>query len=465
MLKNYDEMSWQTHAGWLLACTFALIVMVLLGELVTVEAWRHDSLFYEDSYFHKLVGEGRWVNYFLQDGLRLVPGAAGVLLVYFSTGIFFFKAAMRISDDAGWSLAVTSLVLMLPHLALQALWPVVSMPWFMGLALAPYAADRLPKPVFFGLFAIFFFGTSHHLYFLLPLLFIGQLSWKGASNLVVQWLLFFFVGFAVAQLITLSITGSWITPADWRSPAPVSSFADLVDNLKASAAAAQGSFVQFQVHAGLWWLAPVGMLLVFGRAKVNAPSVAVVALVILAVYVSVAPYGLTVADRTAFVPLSAFVFALVIRRRMKFWVTSVVVVSCIILALVTGRITYQTLSWYTAVTGVSMASLRAQLPKQNRELKVATFLITPRGWSEVIGKISFCEDVSQGLGEGLEHWYRMRPILLELGFKYIRGCSECEGISEPVARLSREGCQYQPFEVQRASANEWFIFASERYLR
>ena len=70
-----------------------------LEALAEISVWRHDELYYEPDYFHKVESEGRWLNYLLSNYLPKLPGLAHIVISYFSLALFCAIAAWRTNRD------------------------------------------------------------------------------------------------------------------------------------------------------------------------------------------------------------------------------------------------------------------------------------------------------------------------------------------------------------------------------
>jgi len=94
---------------------YVLIAALLFGlgvsflEFFDVGFWRHDSMYYETSYLHKLSEEGRWLNYLLSPLLRLVPPIPAIAFVFFALFGFCYIAMHRFTASRSYSVLVALL--------------------------------------------------------------------------------------------------------------------------------------------------------------------------------------------------------------------------------------------------------------------------------------------------------------------------------------------------------------------
>ena len=72
--RNIDYFFW--------SCIIFLFLLLVLNlkEVMLVQVWRHDALYYLPHYTDQVKAEGRWINYFLFDFLKTFPAHASALL-------------------------------------------------------------------------------------------------------------------------------------------------------------------------------------------------------------------------------------------------------------------------------------------------------------------------------------------------------------------------------------------------
>lgn len=98
-----------------------------LKEILHVQVWQHDALYYLSSYLVKLKGEGRWINYFLFPFLKAFPAHGSATLCVVLFGGFAYIAANTILP---WKRALLFTLLLLQSSPVYALihWPATPLP-------------------------------------------------------------------------------------------------------------------------------------------------------------------------------------------------------------------------------------------------------------------------------------------------------------------------------------------------
>ena len=152
----------------------SLLLLAQLIQLLGVDVWRQDSMYYVESYKDKLISEGRWINKLFFPFLRIIPAQICILLSYLCLGYFVYAVCNNISGNRKYALAVSLLCLNIPVLSVQLEWPETILFAFLFLPLTVSEAKKIPDYLYFPIFSILFFGTFSAFYFLLPLLFLPQ---------------------------------------------------------------------------------------------------------------------------------------------------------------------------------------------------------------------------------------------------------------------------------------------------
>ncbi len=312
------------HGGLMLRMLLLLLVSVPVLSVCLQHAetayFATDELCYLfGGYKDRLQAEGRWINFLLFPALKLVNPHVALFAGMLFFGYFVYACAAHFCGR--WSsVAIGLCALLLPALNRQLDWPCTMLPALVVCAFAAWAHARMAKWCFFVLFGVLSAGVVQSVYMVLPLLFLHE-SPRELLKVIGYWVLGYVCGFAVAELATLAVCGSFISFADWRSPHPVTGWAVLVENIRRV-------IVFYNLHlgrAGLILHAICGASVLFALwehrgnlAKVTL-ALLLLALVYCSTYAQAASAGFTVAVRTALNLYLAILFLVVFafsRRRM-----------------------------------------------------------------------------------------------------------------------------------------------------
>lgn len=209
----------------------------ILMFLVTVEytllldrcVYAHDSLLHISSYFGKLCQEGRWVNYYLYDGLKYIPVHLALLLSWVCFSVFAYKVG-RSFLDVRFSLLLAMFCLLVPQTHALADWPLTLLTMYVLAGAAACTVPALPKPLFFLIYGILFAGCVSNLYFCLPLLFLRD-DPKGILKTLLYWIMGYVVGHCFAQGVVYFHTDHFIQLGDWRKQNYVTDMSSLWNNV------------------------------------------------------------------------------------------------------------------------------------------------------------------------------------------------------------------------------------------
>lgn len=300
-----------------------LIVTLLLGFFILnfavvfeIDVWRHDAIYNTNDYFYKLQTEGRWVNYLLWPFLRLINPYVSIFLTCCSTTYFLYIAANKVVNSPSYALVVALVGLQTPFLFVLFGWPTTPLPAFLALGLSAFLANKIPLHWFLLLFAIIFFGTLSKLFFLMPLLFISNITFRKSVRLVVLWMITFVLGYIAAQIMTYLNSFEFFQLADWRQPHYMQSGGDLIANI-------MKVYNDFLVHnkqimdmARVNWAIASLLAIVFVlKLKTDAISILVCFIAGIAVFVTVIPAGLNITPRTVFTYWVCLVFIFLAREK------------------------------------------------------------------------------------------------------------------------------------------------------
>lgn len=332
---------------WVCTAIMTLLLLLNLKEIALTPAWRHDALTYYSSYWDKLTSEGRWINFYLFPFLKVFPPHLGAILSIFFFGGFIFLAALRMTSYKN-SILFMLLLLQIHPIYSIIQWPLTGLPANFFLFLCACLSHKWRYEYVFLLGAILFHGTFNNLYNLLPLLFLSDVrSLKQAVRLILVWALFFIIGYAAAQLMTLIITSHFFHAAQWRNPRPVKDIESLFANcIRASKCL---SFHLKRFGRGNLILCLIACVYAHFIRKLRIGQILILAAISLSCYLQVIPMGLDVFLRTAYplyvALLAFFLFTLKPGRRT---VAIPLVVLSISSSLFLDNINY--LKYYNKVT-------------------------------------------------------------------------------------------------------------------
>ena len=461
--RNFDK--FYRLLGYLSLLVLAACTAVNLDALAEISVWRHDELYYQPDYFHKVEAEGRWLNYFLSSYLAKIPGFFCIVTVYLCLAVFCLKAAWKTNRNLLLALAIALACLQFPFLSTQLSWPATTLPSFIVLLTACLLSDKIPKIIFFPLFAILFFGTLSHLYFLLPLLFLRNLNLQEALKLLLLWVFSFVVGFAVAQAITFSLTGHYIEIAGWRNPNPIQSWDDLVLN----SGKILDAFLRInRTLSDMVGLVPIvgwGIVLLLGRRSSDIYMFILITLSAAAVFASSVPLGLGVQGRTALTYAIGLIFLSCIRENASTQTRSLIFILCASIGVSLSLSNLNAIRWYAGITNELKEEMHRAIPHYANEDTAIVLGISQKDWGKITRKIEICNDLTYVTGEKFNGAYRVRQALIELGFTKTGWCSkQCETVPVKPSN-SLENCERKIFETYRSKPKEIWLFASEQYLR
>lgn len=294
----------------------SLLLLAQLIQLLGVDVWRQDSMYYVESYKDKLISEGRWINKLFFPFLRIIPAQICILLSYLCLGYFVYAVCNNISGNRKYALAVSLLCLNIPVLSVQLEWPETILFAFLFLPLTVSEAKKIPDYLYFPIFSILFFGTFSAFYFLLPLLFLRDINLAGAVRLLIIWCLSFLFGYLITNQLIHIITGQYIEIAGWRDPHSVKNAQDLWYNFLRI-------FGYFSAHMKSFYAVVNGAffcVLFFSLFKLRSLNGALIFFIgiccALCIYITVIPLGIIVQERTSLSFWVAAIVALLVVRNI-----------------------------------------------------------------------------------------------------------------------------------------------------
>jgi hypothetical protein len=452
---------------YLTIATLSVCVAINLYNFDAVSVWRHDELYYQPDYFHKVEAEGRWLNYLLADYLRQLPALLCIGTVHAALLYFCFKAAWSTNRDLPIAVAIALVALQVPFLSTQLFWPATTLPGFLVLFLACILSDKTPKIVFFLSFATLFFATFSHLYFLLPLLFLKNLDIRETFKLLSLWISSFILGFVVTQIITHQLTGHFIEVAGWRNPNPIDSWEDLLQNLHRTFDALVRVNAEISGMLGFFLVSLWGVMLIIGRRRQIGDLYPLIVIVLsaAAIFASGIPLGLGVQSRTALIYTIGLIFLACVRQSASDLTKGLILILCLSVGATLAVSNFKTIQWYAGVTNELKVEMRRAIPGHLKSHGTVVLGISNNDWKKITRKIELCKDLTYVTGERFASGYRVAQAVKELGYHKVGWCDpkKCEQLSAKVNK-SLKHCERPIFEPYRHKSNIYWLFASEDYL-
>jgi len=441
-------------ASFVLALYLTLLFLFALNE---IHIFRHDALSYISSYEGKLRSEGRWINYLLFPFLSSISGkAAGFLCLIF---FFVFSAitAYRGSKIATYSVLLALLIIQVPPLTGQLLWPATVLPAFFILFMAALSAPVLAIYSFYIIFGILFFGTMSNMYYLLPLLHLGLLTNESTkenlnvflTKVILPWALGFVAGYFVALAMVYFLSGQFgISIAEWRRPAYIENFSDLIRNLTTASGSLFRHISSF--FSSTLVVAAVTIPLLMGLATSLRRYLWILAVslsIIVVHYVIVLPYGIYISFRTV---ISVYVGIVLIACCQPFITKkhSVVTLASIVFILFSFNNTNRdALAWYANLTNTHYEELLRVTPLPPYLYKGVMFIGSKEDLTEINHKIHPYPDVKGRDIAPLNFIERLYPIAREAGFRTVLMCDSMQ--STECKRKLNGGAELPPFQNDR----------------
>jgi hypothetical protein len=434
-------------------------------EFSTITVWRHDSLAYLDHYMTKFKSEGRWINYYCFELLKQTQGIVAYCITSVSILFFFWRVALPIVKCRVYTAIFALIAVQFPFLTEQMLWPLTSYPAFIVLGLSALLVNRMPYYVFFPLFGILFSATLNSLYFLMPLLFLKNINLKKTIVIGVAWVLGFVFGYACSNLVVYLHTGEVIELARWRQAKHPDSLQDLINNFQYTFESLTRINHLLCDFIGRVGLVLCGLIFMLGcKLKRDSLFVLILLSCALAVFISVAPLGMLVPDRSGYMYALALLTLLFIREEWKGPVKSLHLIAMLYLGVVLSIANNQSINWYTTITGkVSSEFTEKLVPLMQIKNKIY-LLPKPAAWRQLIQKVEYCEGVSHVAGENLASSMRIRPILRELKIHQVVECRGdiCQNASQ--LSLNKSSCDNDMFVVRGFKNRAYGVYISGNYL-
>jgi|SRR5690554_511128 len=409
-----------------------LALLVLAGftlphlvEFLQVQFWRHDSVYYVSSYGGKVKSEGRWLNYFAFHGLKHVPAWLSILISYGAVGCFSFHCSYRLNRDKWFSLLLALAVVNIPFFRMQLEWPTTLLPAFVLLGFAPWLSRRVPDYCFFAFYGVLLLGSFSSLYFLLPLLYMQNITVGALARTLMLWVLGFVLGYAVSQTLVWVALGHFIEVASWRQPHPVDSLSALLANLVRAWGYMRNHFLimlscvsvpLFTIACAWSWLG--------GRPWQRVILWVAAMFIFMAPYATTVPYGIVVSGRTAFISMLALLLVLFMHERINNLYRGVAVILLLSIGISMAQLTGAYTAWYKGLTDAMLARVKQSMPLPPSSVDTVYIRIDDTQWRSFTDGINESEalkspDISS---EGFDSQDYRRSLIIALGYERVVDC-------------------------------------------
>jgi hypothetical protein len=306
---------------WFVLLCFAMITVWNI-HLSLSQNVAHDALPYMEHYINKFTSEGRWINFSLFEGLRQVPPAIALwLCVAFVFG-FAYQIAQGVRPGETWlALCFGLLMVNVPYFTMLFKWPMTLLPATLMMFVFALLRNSYARTTLLLISGVVFFATYPAFYFLMPLLFIRQLSqesyWEIGKFLII-WMAGYVLGYIIAQGAVYLYTAiwtekaRWIEFASWRHSTPTTDLASLIANIDKSASNFQRNVLYLSRLSPLLF---IPLLVTAGWALwQHTKYMLVVLLVVFSLYASVIALGVIVPLRSGVtLPIGMMMVAMLIR--------------------------------------------------------------------------------------------------------------------------------------------------------
>jgi hypothetical protein len=289
---------------WTVVIFFLAMTLFNLHESM-LENIAHDALPYMANYEEKFVSEGRWINFALFEVLRLTPPVTAGILCNLFLFIFAYKLSTHVKKDRWLAICFALLVVNVPYFTMLFKWPMTLIPGTLMMALFACIRDRLSRLTFLLTSGIVLFATYPAFYFLMPLLFIRELSresYRSIFQFLCLWIAGYVLGYAIANLSVYLYTlfhnghGSFIEFAKWRKSTPSTSLSGIIANIGKSAANFERN-ARYLAELSPFLYIPAALTFCWAL-KYHLKYTLIALLVVFSIYVSVIALGVKVPLRS-----------------------------------------------------------------------------------------------------------------------------------------------------------------------
>lgn len=445
-----------------LLMTIAVVGMggvVLMGYL-DISIWRHDSFQYtldKSWYLGNLKGEGRWVNYFFFDLIKMVPAKIAAIASLLSLALYGYLCTSNLFKNRYQAVILGVSLILLPVVHAQNLWPNITMVPSIALLLFYFLSKKVHPFILFGLAAIFYFGSLSQFYFFIPLIYLNDINNSVTGKfrddaiyvlgrVVIPYCLCFIIGFLVANGIVFFETGDRIKLGGFRKPTPVTDFNQLQVNLsKIHKRFFQFYSTIFSTSYQYVWIALIPMLLI----SLNKKSIwilLVLSIMLLSPFYTTVYHGVIISQRTMMPTIIPFFIIFLLLPGLKIKSNLLHLILCLLLIFPFYKDSSDHLSLFSKIgnyyrTQISQAM--TNFPPQ--DVQGIAVLITNQELAKINSDI--LEHTNQNF-KWSERFFAVNrtvvPSLRSLGYQQISIMNDANAISQVKAQIQNES-RKEPF--------------------
>ena len=443
-------------------CFLSVLLLQNFITLLDTTVWRHDALYYIDTYYNKLYTEGRWINYIFFKVLKVLPPHLVIAISLACFCFFGYRVAKDFIDDELFAIIFALALVQIHPIYALIHWPAVFFPNFIYLALAPPLKKVLRNWVFFVCFGILFFGSHFNFYNLLPLLFLSDLKDTSSfMKVLILWVLGFIVGCAVTEVMTFFMAGCFVRLADWRQVHTIESLQDLFLNIQTEfqwlCSNMRGFFARPSLKIVYCYLILHLGYLIFKNSIIKKSLLLIIA-VILSLYLQLIPIGVYVMTRTA-VPLYCALLCVPLCCYYKKSLRSIAIFTICLIAFGLWCDNTNDLSCYNEITNAWQTELKSvcSVPVLHKGLKV--YLQSGSEAEIAASEQIIYEAIDKDLRytEELQYNVQWVPVARSIGFRQVKIYNH---------KLSKDFTNLSPNELYRYGYKDGYLHltVNQKYL-
>ena len=447
---------------FLMTIVFVCMSGIILMHYLDIAIWRHDSFEYtphKSWYVGNLKGEGRWINYFLFDLIKMVPAKIAAIASLLSLALFGYLCSYKLFTNRYQPIILGVSLILLPVVHAQNLWPNITMVPSVALLFFYFLSKKVHPLILFGLAAIFFFGTLSQYYFFIPLIYLSGINSSLTGKLrqdvvyvfgrvIIPYCFCFIIGFLVANGIVIFEMGESITLGEWRRPTPANDTDQLLSNFsKVYKRFLQFFTLIFSTSYQYVWVALVPMLVL----SLNRKSIwifFVLIIMMLSPFVTTLYHGVIISQRTLMPTIIPFVIIFLLIPGLKIKSNLLHLTLCLVLIFPFFKDSSEHLNLFSKIgnyyrTQISQAM--TNLPPQ--EVDGIAVLMT----NQELAKIN--TDIIKYTKQNFkwsEQFFAVKrtvePSLKSLGYQQISIMNDEKTISQVKAQIKNES-RKEPFIV------------------
>lgn len=440
---------------WGLLSYVVTLFLILMVKMSHVGFFRHDNITYVSDWWYYLTTEGRWISYVFFNALKgLDPLFAFYLTFFFHLIILYLIFKDLFSEKIMGIILTFSCLLITPFYDLF-LWPNHHFSTSLALLAVILLKNRVNIFIFFTVGGILLFGTYSISYYLLPLIWLSDISQKKSRrekinfvlDLLFYWILGFLLGYLASQCVTLYITGETFKLGQWRDPHYVHDFPSLITNVSNVFSSFLNQLMIYLRICGLW-LIPFFLIInipVSARKENFFYFVIIIIAVMVGHFLSIIHSGISVAFRSMYPLWIAGLMLIFLLWNKKTFPQFII--NFFLIVILVWRIfneSYHSLAWYVTVSSKFKEDLRKNIPYQPSDVKKVYLVVSDQELFSYIQRLEKNFNLKRGEIEGLNSQMRMGLAVYTLG--YPQGGKGCHDLSYKYGDCLKIFTQAQVYE-------------------